>query len=403
MRNRCFPIKISKNGPYFEDNMGQPFFWQADTCWKLFWEFTWEEACLYLKDRAEKGFSVIQVHMLPHHVYQRNRYGHAPFIVDGQVDRIGEEYFAHVDQVLRYAEEVGLAVAIAPMWLSSWEQDWNAIYSKDNVLKYATAVARRYASFPNIIAWIHGGDDDAPHLREGVIETAKIFQAISPQILGSYHAGICGGWPMFGEEDWYDFCMAYTYDYSDCICQLKDAKQKYPHKPVVLAETHYEGNQDIAGHVIRAFAYTSAIIGGAGHTYGHKDIWMATMFWQSALYSECSHHMQIMKEFWDEIPWTRLRADLEGEVLETVRSKMPHASANQLPVAISEEQDFLLAYINDHRMFKLRPEGKWQGFWMDPVSGRKHEIEVQPSATMRIPGYNAGGHYDWVLCIHKNS
>lgn len=332
---------------------------------------------------------------------KKNRYGNAPFLIEGQVDQINEAYFSHVDKVLRYGEELGLGFAIAPMWLSSWEQDWNAIYIKKNVQKYAFKMASRYSSFANVIAWIHGGDDDALHLQDSIRETAKIYKDYSPHCLGSYHAGIGAGWPLFGEEPWYDICMAYTYDYPECLRQLKEAKTLYPNKPALLSETHYEGNQGIAAHEIRAYAYASAILGGAGQTYGHKDIWMATMFWRDALYSECSHHMQILKELWCELPWTEMRADFNGLLLETVRSKMPNASATLLPAAISKAGDYLLAYVNDYRMFKIKSEEQWQGFWMDPVSGRKHRIEELPSAPLQIPGYNAGGHYDWLLCLKK--
>lgn len=31
-----FPIKVSENGRYFEDQQGKPFFYSADTGWKLF-------------------------------------------------------------------------------------------------------------------------------------------------------------------------------------------------------------------------------------------------------------------------------------------------------------------------------------------------------------------------------
>ena len=53
-----FPIRISENGVFFEDQDGKPFLWHADTCWRLFWMMSYEEACFYLRDRAEKGFKM---------------------------------------------------------------------------------------------------------------------------------------------------------------------------------------------------------------------------------------------------------------------------------------------------------------------------------------------------------
>ena len=39
---------------------GAPFFWLGDTAWLLFSKLTFEESCVYLQNRAQKGFNVIQ-------------------------------------------------------------------------------------------------------------------------------------------------------------------------------------------------------------------------------------------------------------------------------------------------------------------------------------------------------
>ena len=41
----------------FEDS-GEPFFWLGDTAWELFHRLNRDEADRYLRDRAEKGFTV---------------------------------------------------------------------------------------------------------------------------------------------------------------------------------------------------------------------------------------------------------------------------------------------------------------------------------------------------------
>src|SRR5262245_33255487 len=53
-------LKVSPNGRYFVDRDGKPFFYLGDTAWLLFQRFNHEEVEEYLKDRAEKGFTVIQ-------------------------------------------------------------------------------------------------------------------------------------------------------------------------------------------------------------------------------------------------------------------------------------------------------------------------------------------------------
>ena len=54
------PITVSENGHYLQYADGRPFFYQGDTAWELFHRLDREQADLYLRDRAAKGFNVIQ-------------------------------------------------------------------------------------------------------------------------------------------------------------------------------------------------------------------------------------------------------------------------------------------------------------------------------------------------------
>lgn len=52
-------LRVSKNQRYLETTDGKPFFWLGDTAWELFHRLSREEADLYLKNRADKGFTGI--------------------------------------------------------------------------------------------------------------------------------------------------------------------------------------------------------------------------------------------------------------------------------------------------------------------------------------------------------
>ena len=54
------PITVSENGHYLQYADGHPFFYQGDTAWELFHRLDREQADLYLRNRAAKGFNVIQ-------------------------------------------------------------------------------------------------------------------------------------------------------------------------------------------------------------------------------------------------------------------------------------------------------------------------------------------------------
>jgi hypothetical protein len=57
-------LRISSNGRYFVGHGDQPFFYLGDTCWLLFQRPNREEVDEYLKDRAAKGFTVIQAYVI---------------------------------------------------------------------------------------------------------------------------------------------------------------------------------------------------------------------------------------------------------------------------------------------------------------------------------------------------
>ncbi len=74
-------LKVSPNGRYLVDQDGEPFFYLGDTAWLLFQRFNHEEVDEYLKDRADKGFTVIQAYVI------RGLGARHP---DGQISLIGE-------------------------------------------------------------------------------------------------------------------------------------------------------------------------------------------------------------------------------------------------------------------------------------------------------------------------
>ncbi|RYY22271.1 MAG: DUF4038 domain-containing protein, partial [Chitinophagaceae bacterium] len=53
-------LQVSENQRFLVTKDGKPFFWLGDTAWELFHRLSREEADTYLKNRADKGFTVIQ-------------------------------------------------------------------------------------------------------------------------------------------------------------------------------------------------------------------------------------------------------------------------------------------------------------------------------------------------------
>ena len=121
----CTPPRVGPDGRHLVQADGRPFFYLADTAWSLFHRLTREEADLYLRNRAAKGFTVIQAVALSENDGLRtpNAYGERP-LVENDPRRPNETYFAHVDWVVdraggarphrRPAPHVGRQVAQPP-------------------------------------------------------------------------------------------------------------------------------------------------------------------------------------------------------------------------------------------------------------------------------------------------
>src|SRR3954469_776615 len=75
-------LSVSENKRFLVTEDGKPFFYLGDTAWELFHRLNREEADRYIKDRADKGFTVVQVVAIAErdaHV-DPNPYGHLPLV-----------------------------------------------------------------------------------------------------------------------------------------------------------------------------------------------------------------------------------------------------------------------------------------------------------------------------------
>lgn len=108
-------LQVSTNGHFLVTGDGQPFFWLGDTAWQLFHRLNREEADGYLRDRAAKGFTVIQAVALAEldGLKTPNAYGHRP-LIDNDPARPDvqqgpdNDYWDHVDFIVQRANALGL-------------------------------------------------------------------------------------------------------------------------------------------------------------------------------------------------------------------------------------------------------------------------------------------------------
>ena len=290
--------RVSKNQRYLETADGKPFFWMGDTAWELFHRLSREEADLYLKNRAEKGFTVIQAVVLAEldGLHDPNYYGEVPLENDDPTQP-REVYFQHVDYIIRKAEQLGLYIGLLPTWGDKvFKDQWGVgpeIFNPTNAKTYGRWIGNRYKNQKNII-WIIGGDRNPRNetevaiwrsMAEGITEAVggnnKALMTFHPQP-NSVQDGGSSKW--FHNDVWLDFNMFQTghcrennlWDRMEHVYNLK------PVKPVLDGETLYEDHpvcfnaQDLgisSAYDIRKHAYIDVFAGAFGHTYGCHDVW----------------------------------------------------------------------------------------------------------------------------------
>ena len=137
----------------------------ADTAWNLFHKLSREEAQLYLNNRAEKGFNVIQAVILGEHdgLNAVNAYNRVPLKNNNPEtpDLEGNySYWEHIDYIIDIAEKLNLYMAILPTWGDKFNLKWGigpVIFNAENAYTYGKWLGDRYKNNKNII-WVLGGD-----------------------------------------------------------------------------------------------------------------------------------------------------------------------------------------------------------------------------------------------------
>lgn len=130
--NTTFPrLRVSDDGRFLVKEDGSPFFWLGDTGWFLnqkpktagkLSEFTFQDIRYYLRDRASRGFTVIQGPVIvPEFANVVNPKGQR-WSNTQNTNNLNEQYFAFLDAIFDAAEAEGLYVAPVVMWGQTYKE-----------------------------------------------------------------------------------------------------------------------------------------------------------------------------------------------------------------------------------------------------------------------------------------
>ncbi len=415
-------LRISPNGRYFVDHNSKPFFYLGDTCWLLFQRPNRDEVDEYLKDRAAKGFTVIQAYVLrglgKNHPDGNSSLLDATPLLDRDPARPNEEFFKNVDYVVNRANEFGLVMGLVTA--KSWHvaDHPEKVFDEKNAYVFGKFLGERYKN--NAVIWFPGGDS-APGKYEAVwVAMAKGLKEGSggSQLICYHGQGSTSSSLWFHKADWLDFNSIQSGHHfgSDSYAFVSKDYALTPAKPTVDMEPAYENHPTgdnkprIDAHKVRSQAYSAMLAGAAGHGYGSLDLfWFykdadgpfpknGFQPWRRAIAYEGSQQVGLMRRLFEQRPWYKMVPD------QSVIASDQGEGTKRLVAARAEDVSFLIAYTPVGQSVSIKMNklngSKVKAQWYDPRGGTWKAIGQYPNkGTQEFVPPSHGEQDDWVLVL----
>lgn len=436
-------LRVSDNRRFLVTEEGKPFFWLGDTTWELFHRLDRGDAERLIRHRAAQRYNVLQAvavaeldgHSVP------NAYGHLPFedldparpaVKEGPAD----DYWDHVDFVVRTANDHGLYVGFLPTWGRFWHDRQGGtkpLFDAAKAEAYGEWLGRRYRDAG--LVWILGGDrpveDDGQ--REVLRAMARgLGRGDGGRHLKTFHPpGGVGSSKFFPDEAWLDFHMrqnGHGTEYNDRYSNTRADYDRTPVKPVLDGEPVYEGhpvsfNAKGLGHTVaadvRRALYWDLFGGAFGHTYGHHSVWQMwsegkapinnpLMPWPEAILEPGADQMRHGRALLESRPFLSRIPDDSVVVVERVPTSVPGAGRYRFTATRDTDGTYAMVYVPVGRKFRVRMETirnpKVKAWWFDPRTGKASSIGTFPNRGEReFTPPSPGELTDWVLVLDDAS
>lgn len=434
-KNSCIPLGIDAGGKYLTCGE-RPFFWLGDTAWLLLQKLDFKNAKIYLKNRQEKGYNVIQT-VLVHTIEAADPTKSS--LASGVKDITEKEYWDFADSVLDFAESLGIYIALLPAWGSLVKEE---ILTEEKAEEYANFLGKHFKGRSNII-WVLGGDIRGDVHPEVFAKLGTVLKSYNPERLIAFHPfGRTASSLWFANEPWLDINMFQSghrrYDQASLgVWDDNEQREEFfgednwkyvrrDHKtglikPTLDAEPSYEGipqglhnphNPYWEEWDVRRYAYWSVFEGAAGHTYGSNAIMQffdpaqdkegaygVRDSWQQAMHTPGAAQLKHLKELMESVDFT------SGRPAEELLLYGQKERYHRIAVFAGESFIFCYDYSGDEFLLDLRlyKEKTMCAWWMDPRSGDLSFIDELKGedSYFASPSNRAGSSNDWVLVLKE--
>jgi len=410
-------LEVTSDGHMIQHQDGTGFFWMADTIWAMP-SLPIDEIKIYLDNRAEKRFSVIQMCLTPGHGGpQSTQYSYKEAFLNNDYSTPNNEFWEHIDSIVEEAEERSLYLAILPTWNSR-------ITSVDDATSYGEFVANRYKDSPNVI-WVNGADESNLEGNEKEVWTAlgNALHVTDPNHLVAFHSNM-NVLPSvaFENPEWLDINMDETGHSADSLDKKLrnyirdnintripslDGESSYKDiKSYIWAPgtpEHGWNGPVVQDDMIRKSAYMQLFYGAVGHTYGHHAIWQLyaggsyainapTKTWQEALDDSSAYQIKHITDLMQSRPI--LPREPKSELVINPINDADAATLGNGYAFVYVPKETSMVTIDMNKV----PYENIKGWWYNPRNGQASVIgEFTNSGTHTFTTLTSGE--DWVLVL----
>lgn len=444
------PLRIMEDGRHFMFYDNTPFFWLGDTWWNVLSSrmSEYEEVEFLAKDRKEKGFTLVSLvngFWCDLEPWDKRLANEAGFAWTEGFKTINPEYYNIADKKIAAIADAGMVMAIASAW-----GFYIGLMGVRKMKRHVRYMIARWGAWP--VVWLTAGetsqpfyDDQGTERESQITETAKhdwtdvleYLKNIDPyHRLVTVHSRYNRmSLDEIDNPDFLDFIAfqagVHDGDKKMVAEQVKTLTRRglsaVPERPVVNAETCYEGMLYKCGPELQRWLFWHAVLDGcAGWTYGANGIFTAShendpfgvayygtnwgeQTWQEAVKFEGAKQVGACRKYLDHYKWWELIP--APEIADD-----PEAKTDYEKTAVARTKDgLIIAYMQRNirlmdptnypycvRFKNLEPDICYHILAYNPI--RDYEIslgeaKVQADGKISTPGLPIL--QDWVVVLSR--
>ncbi len=416
-----FVTRVSRNGRYFLDQLGDPILVKGDSPWAILVDASRARMDSYVATRRSQGFNTVLVSLLGNTANGgpandgRTYDGKRPF-VRGNPRHLANAYWDRVAHFLRECRGRGITVMAYPIdgWVGTAAYNGLArSWSTTTAKAYGRAVANRLRGFRNVI-WSVGGDYPSADNRATDARMNAVLAGLRAGGMNRINTiQFTPNETSLDSSYWkpkVDFSFVYSYAASYRTVQRGYRQTRAGrHLPALMGEAHYEEYSGVTSRYLRSQAAWALTSGSPGDFYGSEDVWDQAPT-SRALNSTGAKQVSAIRRVFGGLPrWHRLVPDFSSTFITAGRGTRDTDDAyfrgnTYVTGALTADGRLAVIYLPDAgRQITINESKMGPGYtarWVNPTNG--NSVAATERATYSRNSPHGDGANDWLLVLRSD-